>query len=141
MTIKIKGFTLVEIMIVVAIVALLVGVAIPNLLRVRINANQTSAQATVRSFASACETYAAANAALYPTEVTDLTTDTPPYFPFDPTAASREGYYFTVVFGDNSYMILATPLPNTGDWDYRATTGMILKRRKVGSGEEGWRVF
>ncbi len=43
-----KGFTLVEIMIVVAIIALIAAVAIPNMLRARHNANETAAIASLR---------------------------------------------------------------------------------------------
>ena len=135
-----RGFTLVEIMIVVAIVALLVGVAVPNFLRTRINANETSAQATLRSFASACESYAAANSALYPQNTSDLTGTTPPYFGFDPTTRQREGYDFYVTFGNNSYTVEAQAMPNAGNWDYRVTTGLNLRRRQAGTGG-AWELF
>ena len=56
---KRKGFTLVEIMIVVSIIALLAAIAIPNLLAARRTANEAAAKATVRSLSTAAETYAA----------------------------------------------------------------------------------
>ncbi|HDN86584.1 MAG TPA: type II secretion system protein, partial [Candidatus Omnitrophica bacterium] len=67
-----KGFTLVEIMIVVAIIALLAAIAIPNLLRARITANESAAQANLRTISTALENYAAANNGSYATDESDL---------------------------------------------------------------------
>ena len=68
-----KGFTLVEIMIVVAIIALLAAIAIPNLLRARISANDALAQATLRTLSTASETFATANNGNYPGNESSLT--------------------------------------------------------------------
>lgn len=54
---KRKGFTLVEIMIVVAIIALLAAIAIPNLLTARKTANDTAAKAELKSIQTALENY------------------------------------------------------------------------------------
>jgi type IV pilus assembly protein PilA len=52
-----KGFSLIELLIVVAIILIIAAIAIPNLLRARIAANESSAVGSVRTIVTANVTY------------------------------------------------------------------------------------
>ena len=60
---KEKGFSLIELLIVVAIILIIAAIAIPNLLRARIAANESSAVASIRTLNTAQISYISA----YPT--------------------------------------------------------------------------
>ena len=62
-----RGFTLVEIMIVVAIIALLAAIAIPNVLRGRTTANESAAIGNLRSLVSSLEMFRSVNNVYPPT--------------------------------------------------------------------------
>ncbi len=122
-----KGFTLVEIMIVVAIIALLAAIAIPNLLQARRTANEAAAQANLRTFATAAETYATANNGNYPDTLVQLATFAAAAGTICDT--STQGYTYvcnaTLAVGGYSMQAQATGCNTTGTLDYTVTTGAV----------------
>lgn len=108
---KARGFTLVEIMIVVAIIALIAAIAIPNLLRARHNANETAAIGTTRTFSTALESFRAAQTPpSYPALLTELSDADPQYVPAELTDGTNQGYDFTYVqVSDDQFTLTSDP--------------------------------
>ncbi|PYU19206.1 MAG: pilin, type IV, partial [Acidobacteria bacterium] len=52
-----KGFSLIELLIVVAVILVIVTIAIPNFMRSKVAANQASAVGSLRSLNTACVAY------------------------------------------------------------------------------------
>lgn len=123
---KKKGFSLVEIMVVVGIIALLTAMLIPNFLKHRAHANDTAAQAALKAISTAMEAFASANGT-YPTDPNSLLGATPPYLSSDYFTGTHNGFTFSSSLTTGSYSVTATPLgSNQGTASYTISTGSVL---------------
>lgn len=105
-----KGFTLVEIMIVVAIIALLAAIAIPNLLRARVNAQESAAASAMHTITSAQVSWRATNST-YAT-LAQLGAATPPYIDSTLAGGSKQSYTFAIP-QQTASQFYATAVPQT----------------------------
>ena len=166
---KQKGFSLIELLIVVAIILIIAAIAIPNLLRARMAANESSAVATVRTINTAEVTYnstyptvgfapalvnlgGALGAACVPSSTTACLVDAVVANNGNPAGGGKSGYMFatgagTVAGGVNvGYVINATPITinQTGIRGFCAEEDSVVRvdpAGKCSNTEAGVRTF
>jgi len=115
-----KGFSLIELLIVVAIILIIAAIAIPNFLRSKIAANQSSAVGSLRSLNTACVAYSTSYGQ-FPGSLASLGPVTSGGAPTSTSAdlidavlvsGIKSGYTFTYTPGtsNQSYSITASPI-------------------------------
>ena len=121
-----KGFSLLELLIVVAIILIIATIAIPSLLRSRQSANESGAVANMRNLNTAEVTYSSTHNSRY-ADIPDLVSvgllD-------DRYGAYFNGYRFTVALtpGNTNYTAYASGLSsNTSRYDFYSTPDFVIR--------------
>jgi prepilin-type N-terminal cleavage/methylation domain-containing protein len=119
-----KGFSLLELLIVVAIILIIATIAIPSLLRSRQAANESAAVANLRTVNTAEVTYLSSSGGNYG--------DIPALIAaglLDGTfTGTKAGYNFSVTASGPDYTATANPAStNTGRWGYYSTPDAVVR--------------
>jgi prepilin-type N-terminal cleavage/methylation domain-containing protein len=93
---KMKGFTLIELMIVVAIIGIMAAIAIPNFMNYMCKSKQTEAKQSLGAIATGNESWAAEDdASSYTTNTVEIG--------FNPRGTPKYTYYFTGAADSTSF--------------------------------------
>ncbi len=98
---KSGGFTLIELMIVIAIIAILAAILVPNFIRARAQGQFTACKSNLKNIATALEMYSTDAQGRYPTALTKLSDDQK-YLRTIPTCASSGTDTYTTDFSSDS---------------------------------------
>jgi prepilin-type N-terminal cleavage/methylation domain-containing protein len=118
------GFTLIELLVVVSLIIVIAAVAIPNLQRSRLTANEGAAIGALRTIANAESQFQSQGVLTYPSgmgrygELADLAAMDPPLIDAVLATGMRQGYRFLAtpggVDGSPSYAANADPIVMNG---------------------------
>ena len=119
-----RGFSLLELLIVVAIILIIATIAIPSLLRSRQAAQESSAVSNIRTVNTAEVTYLSSNGGNYgsiPQLITAGLLD-------NRFSTSVSGYVFTVAASSSDYTATATPTStNAGRFGYFSVPDAVVR--------------
>ena len=123
---KCQGFTLIELMIVVAIIAIIAAIAIPSLLNARKAGNEASAISSLRTLSTVNQQYRTRYQS-YASSLASLSTVN--YIDSVLGSGTKSGYGFTYAGGTNTYTVSAVPTTagTTGDRGFFVDTSGVLR--------------
>ncbi len=117
-----KGFTLIELMIVIAIIAILAAILIPNFLHARAESVTAACEGNEKQIATAEEEYAVDHGGAYANPLSNLTT---PYLSVVVTDPVKAGNAYTItVPGPNAAYDGSYQIADAGGHDETTTTNL-----------------
>ena len=146
-----KGFSLIELLIVVAIILIIAAIAIPNLLRAKMAANEASAVGSLRTINTSAVMYSVTYSVGYPRTLASLggssssaaTSTAAELIDTVLAAGTKSGYVFTYTPGTadaagatDTYTITATPVTagTTGQRMFFTDQSGVIRANASGSG-------
>ena len=142
-----KGFTLIELMIVIAVIVIIAVVAVPRLLRAKLVANESDAVGALRTLSSAQTSFQASSSNDADNDgvgeygsFTDLSSAVPAFIDDSLGSGTKSGYFFSVttsaVANSAEIMWEATAYPimkgNTGNRTFYINESGILRGSDFG---------
>ena len=142
-----RGFSLIELLIVMAIILVICAIAIPSLMRSKMSANEASAVGSLHAINTACQSYATTYQIGFPATLSSLGPASSPSSAAADlldtilAAGAKSGYSFTFSAGTavngiiNDYALNADPLQpgTTGQRGFYTDQSLVIRESASGS--------